>query len=279
MRKKFIPLVVLVALATGVSLFGTPSISQAVTITSVEVMVGSTVWCNIGNVSGACATANHLWNLGTGVTLFPTSQSLVLTQTGGTAGFNFDTSDACITPCLVTPKVIIGGVRADGSVFSDTFIDSTFQLAPNGGTDPNTNAGNEARNWVAATGSDTAFNVNFAYADNLHTGPCADTTATSPTGTTPPQTLGNCLPDNPWTNATVFLGGGTTIPNQFGFPPFGTDAFHCKDMMNGTCFDAGAIQIHDLEPPRVPAPATLLLLGTGFLGLAAYGRKHLKKSA
>jgi hypothetical protein len=93
--------------------------------------------------------------------------------------------------------------------------------------------------------------VNFGYADDAHTGACADTS-------------GNCHPDGPWLagGAEFFLGGA-----------FGTSTTGCAGTV-APCFDSGAIWIQANFVPRVPEPSTLFLIGVGLMGLAAWGRNR-----
>jgi hypothetical protein len=273
MRGKIAALAVIAALVMGVLVFAAPSTSQAVTITSVSVTVGGTTWCD---TTGSCA--NQIWDLGGGVLLFPASNSLVLTQTGGSAGFNFDTSEFCTaaTPCAA-PTITIGWLG--GPVGGETFSDTAKVLAGsfNNGPDPVTNEFNEATNWVASgTSGSGLFNLNLAYADNIHTDICGDINANSGAGAGA-TTNNNCFPENPFSDATKFIGGGAhnnVFTDVSEFPN------HCTPATTDlTCFDAGVLQIHGLETPKIPEPSTLLLLGVGLIGLASYGRRHLKKSA
>jgi hypothetical protein len=207
MRRSFllIPLLALFA-----SLLSADNVPAAALITSVEVDVGGQTWCNVGNVSGPCATASHPWNLGGGVALNP-GQTLVLTQT---SGYNFDTSDVCAAAgsACRAPVIIVNGVA---------FTDSTFALAGHP-VDPLTVAHNEATDYVSL-GALPGLQAFVGYADTVHTNPCADAN-------------GTCVPDRPWQgDATFFLGGGAPASGR------------CTAA--ATCFDAGVIALRAVPHP------------------------------
>lgn len=205
-------------------------------ITSVEVGVGSTYWCNVGNAAPDCAGALTPWNLGSGIPLDP-GDSLVLTQT---SGFNFDTSDACPLSgggCL-PPKVTVNGVA---------FSDSAFVLAGQalGVVDPVTAEFMEAHDWLALP-PDSGLRVAVAYADNAHLDrPCSDADA-------------NCHPESPWKDATFFIGHGTAGDIGSGCGRY--------------CFDAGAVYIGVVPEP---ATVLLFSAGLILLGVILHRRRHV----
>jgi hypothetical protein len=166
--------------------------------------------------------------------------SLILTQTAA-GPFNFDTSDLNCLPC--TP---IAQVTVNGSPFADPSRVLTF-----GGLDDGTTTTNQAHEW-ALIGSTADFQVFVGYADTAHSNACHDAS-------------GNCLPD-------PFAASGGT-PKVF-FEGAPTASTSCESTHGGSpCFDAGAIMIVALSH-QAPEPSTLMLLGTGLIGVAIWGRKR-----
>ena len=181
------------------------SVSHAATITNVTVTISGTTWC-------ASGCANNIWaaGIGAGVLINP-GQSLVLTQT---AAFNFDTSEVTGGPASIT--VTQTGLPAG------TFTDTSNVLV--NFNNPDTGTNQEAREWTLATPvAANGLVLWTGYADTAHSDPFTDGQNGQPI---------NGVPDNPWTNATVFIGaaGGVLGPSSCnrGIAP---------------CFDAGAIRI------------------------------------
>jgi PEP-CTERM motif len=188
------------------------------------------------DTTGSCPVANRIWNLGVGGTNIGTDLGTALILTQ-TSGFNFDTSDLGFAGI---PTITVNGI---------TFSDTGQILNMPHGVDPGGATHQEATDWTLL-GTSGGLRLWVGYADNAH-GPtaCADAN-------------GTCLPENPWQGSpnTTFLGAPTG--------PTG-----CVRTGITSCFDAGAIRI---EAVGVPEPSSIVLVGTGLLGIGFLARKRAK---
>jgi hypothetical protein len=239
-------------LLAGLSLLFVCGRAYAITITGVEVDIGSTVFTN-WNGSGA----NQLGASGTTITA---GQDLILTQNPTAPGnFNFDTSDVtCANGSVSTcpAPVIKVTIQGAGTV---SFTDGTpaNNVLHDNNSDPRTAAHNEAKAWTLL-GSLAGVKLWVGYADDAHTDPCTD-------GNEGPGTAGNCHPD-PWQGSfnTIFLGNLVTKVTPDG----------CARPGSTQCFDAGAIRMEFDSSSQIFAttaePSTMLLLGIGLVGFGAW---------
>jgi hypothetical protein len=255
--------------------------AEATSITIQNVTVTSTVgtdvrtWCMIG-----CSFnfgAGDLWAAFANTVVNSPSvggtQSLVLTQnpTASVPGFNFDTSEHSFANGTADSCGRVGGLAPSCLMSLNILTNIGNVVVPlplnnalnNFNADPSGGDHNEAANWNAAVlNQPGGLFVWVGYADNAHTGDCADTTGTVPS---------NCLPDNPWQGTANSIFAGQSI-----FDPIGDE---CQRLGITSCFDAGAIriQVNDTPTSAVPEPASMTLVATGLAGWVARRRRQARK--
>jgi PEP-CTERM motif len=249
MSHRFLRVLAVALMLMGVSVIAAPGTGHATTIqiNSVTVSVGP-------------ASFSSIWSF---PVVLAEGQSLLLSQTGVVANaYNFDTSDICIpaSNCTTSPTITVAT-----SVGNFIFTDTGNVLSSPAGVDTSANPPLETREYVAGTqtgGAGTGLSLGIGYADDAHFE--SPHTACSATGVVDTPII-NCRPDPfsaTFVQATLISGGCLAANGSFD---------------GRSCIDAGVLRfVNTTNPPRVPEPSTLFLLGGGLLSLAVWGRRAIK---
>jgi hypothetical protein len=275
MKYKVLRILAVAITLVSLSVLGGPSIGQAgpITITDVVVHVGpagpgGNNFCGTATCSGVSGTnLAAIWSF---PVVLNTGDTLLLAQhnTAFSTGFNFDTSDFCIGPGSCVPLATIT-VFTDQGNFSFT-ENLGRNLSFPGGVDTLTNPPLETREFASAIGASSFISLLVGYADSAHLQATHPVCAAGPPGGSDDGSGGNavdCLPDTS-PGASAFT--ATIIQAD----KAGALTTECLGSII-PCFDSGVLLIRAL-PVTVPEPSTLLLLGSGLLGLAAWGRRRLR---
>ena len=259
----------IVRLALAAALF-IPSYAQAINITINSI---------VASINGVNSVSLAGWTLP--ITLAQ-GQTLQVGQIG--PGFNFDLSE--ITPsCGTNPPACLATITVATSVGNFTFLETFAALAGRqNGVDPvpSNDTFNEAAQYRLVpinTGTPNTLLAWDGYFDNSHTDVCTDTAVTTAGSA---ETAGNCRPDF---NATFNRFTGATLTDGDGGLNFVTaNPNHCftgatQNSTQTNCFDGGMILLQNITTTTTttPEPMSLMLLGSGFLGLAAWQRRRRRK--
>jgi hypothetical protein len=245
-----------------------PSYAHAINIT-INSIVATINGINAGPLAG--------WTL---PQVLGEGQSLQVGQIGPT--FNFDTSETF--GCGVNPPACLATVTVQTSAGNFVFTETFAALAGRqNGPDPQpaNDTFNEAAQYRATnltSGTAGQLSAFTAYYDNSHMDVCTDTAA----GALGAETAGNCRPDF---NATFNRFTGATLTDGDSALNFVTaNPNHCftgaaQNSTQTNCFDNGMIVLRNntVTTTTTPEPASLMLLGSGFLGLAAWRRRRRRK--